>query len=193
VVYVSAEIPAPGVVRHNGRGDLVVGAVAGSAGADIAALAAALVEAEIPVRISGNIVGELWAKLLLNCAYNAVSALGRARYGPMMAMPEVRRVVSEAVTEILAVARARGVDIAMDKPVETVLAFADAMPGAMSSTAQDLLRGRTTEIEHLNGTIVREADARGIPVPVNRTLYALVRLAERAPGSGAACDPPSTR
>jgi len=93
VVYVAAEIPAPGVIRHNGRGDLVIGTLGPPQADDalMARLAAYLAGASIPTRISDNVEGELWWKLILNCAYNAVSALGRSRYGPMMAMPEIRR------------------------------------------------------------------------------------------------------
>lgn len=183
VVYVGAEVPAPGVLRHNARGDLVIGeAGARNAGdAMIADLAARLSNANVPTRVSDNIEGELWWKLTLNCACNAVSALGHSRYGPMMAMPQVRRVMSEAVGEIVALAAAKGVRIAMADPVEAVLRFADAMPLTMSSTAQDVERGRPTEIDYLNGYVVRECDSRGMPAPVNRTLYALVKLLEQGP------------
>jgi 2-dehydropantoate 2-reductase len=181
VVYVAAEIAAPGVVRHNGRGDLVIGEPRPRRADDalIANLAAYLTGANIPTRISDNVDGELWWKLILNCAYNAVSALGRSRYGPMMAMPQVRQVMGEAVREIVALADARGVRITVPDPVEAVLRFGDAMPQAVSSTAQDLERGRPTEIDYLNGYVVRECDALGLPAPVNRTLHALVKLLER--------------
>jgi 2-dehydropantoate 2-reductase len=185
VVYVAAEIPAPGVIRHNGRGDLVIGECGPPSIGDplIAKLAAYLAGANIPTRVSDNVEGELWWKLILNCAYNAVSALGRSRYGPMMAMPQVRQVMSDAVREIITLAKAKGVRIAMPDPVEAALRFGDAMPQAISSTAQDLQRGRPTEIDYLNGYVVRECDARGLPAPVNRTLYALVKLLElREPG-----------
>jgi 2-dehydropantoate 2-reductase len=181
VVYVSAEIPTPGVLRHNGRGDLVIGESGSRKAGDalIAGLAAGLSGLKVPTRVSDNVDGELWWKLTLNCAYNAMSALGRSRYGTMMAMPPVRQVMSDAVREILALAEAKGVRIAMPDPVDAVLRFGDGMPQAMSSTAQDIERGRATEIEYLNGYVVRECDARGLPAPVNRTLYALVKLLEQ--------------
>ena len=181
VVYVAAEIAAPGVLRHNGRGDLVIGELGPRRAGDalIEKLAAYLAGAKVPTRISDNVEGELWWKLILNCAYNAVSALGRSRYGPMMAMPEIRQVMSEAVREIVALAKAKGVQVAMPDPVEAVLRFGEHMPQAISSTAQDLERGRPTEIDYLNGYVVRECDARGLPAPVNRTLHALVKLLER--------------
>jgi 2-dehydropantoate 2-reductase len=182
VVYVSAEIPAPGVVRHNGRGDLVIGEAAPHRAdpAMIADLTAFLDRAKIPTRVSDNIDGELWLKLILNCAYNAISALGRCRYGPMMELPEIRRVMRDAVTEIVALAQAKGVRLAAPDPVGAMFALGDTLPEAMSSTAQDLGRGRPTEIEDLNGYVVRESDAHGLPAPVNRTLHALVKLLERA-------------
>jgi 2-dehydropantoate 2-reductase len=169
------------VVRHNGRGDLVIGEsdLSNADSSTIASLAAYLAGANIPTRISDNIDGELWWKLILNCAYNAVSALGRSRYGPMMAMPQVRQVMGEAVREVVALAEAKGVRITMPDPVEATLRFGDSMPEAVSSTAQDLGRGRKTEIDYLNGYVVRECDARGLPAPVNRTLYALVKLLEQ--------------
>jgi len=183
VVYVAAEVPAPGVVRHNGRGDLVIGDPPPARGgaALLAKLAEYLEAAAIPVRVSDNIMGELWAKLVMNCAYNAISAIGGCRYGPMMAVPEVREIMSAAVREIEALADAKGVRIEMDGPVDTVLRFADSMPGAISSTAQDLARGRATEVDHLNGYIVRESAALGLGAPVNQTLHALVKLLEAKP------------
>ena len=181
VVYVGAEVPAPGVLRHNGRGDLVIGEAGSRKSGDalIAELAARLTRMKVPTRVSDNIEGELWWKLTLNCAYNAVSALGRSRYGPMMAMPHIRRVMSDAVREIVALAEAKGVRIAMPDPVEAVLRFGDAMPNTRSSTAQDVELGRPTEIEYLNGYVVRECDALGLPATVNRTLYALVKVLEQ--------------
>jgi 2-dehydropantoate 2-reductase len=97
----------------------------------------------------------------------------------MMAMPQIRQVMSEAVREIMALAQAKGVRVAMPDPVEAVLRFSEYMPHAISSTAQDLERGRPTEIDYLNGYVVRECDAQGLPAPINRTLYALVKLLEQ--------------
>jgi 2-dehydropantoate 2-reductase len=187
VVYVGAEIPAPGVLRHNARGDLVIGEAGSRTSGDalLTELAARLTGAKVPTRVSDDIEGELWWKLTLNCAYNAVSALGQSRYGPMMAMPQIRHVMSDAVREIIVLAEAKGVRIAMPDPVEAVLRFGDLMPKTMSSTAQDMERGRPTEIDYLNGYVVRECDALGLPAPVNRTLYALVKLKEQGQKSQA--------
>lgn len=185
VVYVAASITAPGCVRHSGRGDLIIGPMEQSSthsdvAAELEGIAAVFAKAGIPVRVSDNIEGELWAKLVSNCAYNAVSALTRSNYGRLLATPYARTIMRDVVEEIQKVAEAKRVRIAGENLLETVYRLADAMPEATSSTAQDIARGRRTEIDHLNGTIARLGDRLGIPTPVNRTLYALVKLIEES-------------
>ena len=185
VVYVAAAIPAPGGVRHSGRGDLIIGPLEhptndNDGRAELDDIAAFFATAGIPVQISDNIEGELWAKLVSNCAYNAVSALTRINYGRLLATPYARTIMRDAVEEIQKVAAAKGVRIAGENLLESVYRLADAMPEATSSTAQDIARGKRTEIDHLNGTIARLGDRLGIPTPVNRTLHALVKLLEES-------------
>jgi 2-dehydropantoate 2-reductase len=132
----------------------------------------------IKVTISATVEADLWTKLVMNCAYNAISALTGSQYGKMVAIPEIRAVMTDAVNEVVAVAAAKGVRLP-DNLVETAIRLADGMPVTISSTAQDLRRGRRTEIDHLNGYVVREGDALGIATPVNRTLNALMKLAEQ--------------
>ena len=147
---------------------------AGLASADVVALFA---RAGVPVELSDNVLGALWGKLLLNCGYNAISAITDLPYGRMAALPGVARTVHEAVVECLAVAAAMGVDIPGDVWA-AVDRIAVSMPGQVSSTCQDLRRGKPTEIDHLNGYVVREGDRLGIPVPLNRALHALVKALE---------------
>jgi len=141
-----------------------------------------LASAGIPVRISDNIDVELWTKLTMNCAYNAISALGHAPYGQMAAMPEVRDVMRDVVTEVARVGEAKGVRLP-DNIVDATLKLAEAMPMTVSSTAQDMLKGKRTEIDHLNGAVVRLGDALGIATPVNRALNALIKLREQTVSS----------
>ena len=184
VVHVATEMAGPGHLKHHGRGDLTIGALEDPVPP---ALQQALervqrwfADAEVPVEVSDNIRGALWGKLAVNCAYNAISALGNAPYGKMVESVGVRAVMHEATTEVLAVAAACGVRMAPDT-IERVAGIATSMATQRSSTAQDLARSRPTEIDHLNGYLVRQAAAHHIPVPVNRTLYALVKLAEASP------------
>jgi 2-dehydropantoate 2-reductase len=187
VVYVATAIAAPGSVRHSGRGDLIVGNVSGDNGLDseLAGIAAFFAKASIPVRISDNIEGELWAKLVLNCAYNAISALTRSNYGRLLATSQARAVMRDVVEEIQRLTQAKGISIPGGDLVEFTYRLADAMPEATSSTAQDIARGRPTEIDHLNGYVAREGARLGIATPVNRTLHALVKLVEDFAASAA--------
>ena len=182
VVYVGCAMAGPGHVKHNGRGDLVIGTDEAGAPAAlharIAEIAAAFGAAGIPVRVSDNVLGELWIKLAINCAYNALSALTRGRYGLLAEKAEALRLQRDVVEEIEAVAAAKGVRLPDDALLETVYGVARAMPGQTSSTEQDIARGQRTEIDHLNGYIVRTGEALGVPTPVNRTLHALVKVLE---------------
>ena len=175
VVYVASTMAAPGQVRHLGRGDVVLGA-----GPASAAIASVLRSAAIPTEISDNVTGALWVKLVLNCVYNPLSAITRLPYGAIASCPglDVAQVMADVVQECQAVAQARGVALPADILAST-LALAQAMPQQFSSTAQDLARGKRSEIDHLNGFIVRQGAALGIATPVNRLLHTLVRLLEQ--------------
>jgi len=173
VVYVATEMAGPGHLRHNGRGELVI---APSARSDV--LAQALAAAGVPTEISDNVRGALWAKLILNCAYNALSAVGRIVYGELVQRPGVPEVMRDVVAECLAVARADGVTVP-DGVEAAVRRIAETMPGQHSSTAQDLMRGKPSEIDFLNGYVVRRGDALGVPMPANRVLWSVVKLLEQ--------------
>ena len=179
VVYVACEMGGPGHVRHLGRGELVIPADIAEAGgglssADIVALFGA---AGVPVELSANVIGALWAKLLLNCGYNAISAITDLPYGRMVTLPGIAQTVHDAVAECLAVAQALQVTIPGDVRA-AVERIATSMPGQVSSTCQDLRRGKPTEIDHLNGYIVRQGERLGVATPLNRALWALVKALE---------------
>jgi len=180
VVYVAAEMTGPGRVKHNGRGDLVIGDPSGQDRDRIENLAKVFVRAGVPCRISENIEADLWTKLIMNCAYNPISALARARYGCIVDNPGTRELMKPVTAEVMAVARAAGVRFPDGDMVEAVFRLGRAMANAISSTAQDLALGKRTEIDSLNGYVARRGEELGVPAPVNRTLYALVKLLEEA-------------
>lgn len=193
VVYVAAAMAGPGHIKHSGRGDLVIGHLpastsGGARGADtnaiadrrLTGLAATLARAEIPCRISADIRTELWTKMAINCAFNAISALGRARYGDMAKFPEVLEILKAALGEAVAVARAEGVPLQDAAILKAAEAIGAAMTQATSSTSQDIDRGRPTEIDSLNGYVARRGAQLGVPTPVNRMLHALVKLLEHS-------------
>jgi 2-dehydropantoate 2-reductase len=186
VVYVATAMPQPGVVQHFGRGDLVIGPLDAAAAQDMVLqqrlrdVVELFATAGVPVRISPDVMAELWSKLMVNCAYNAISALAQMPYGRMAAQPAVREVQRAVVREVVAVAQADGQQLSLDEALEAMERIAIAMPAQLSSTAQDLARGKPTEIDHLNGHVARRGAELGIATPVNQALHALVKLAEAA-------------
>jgi 2-dehydropantoate 2-reductase len=172
VVYVGTEMLGPGHVKHHGRGELVIDPVK-----NIAGLQQAFEAAGIPVQVSDNVRGQLWLKLILNCAYNAISAIARKPYGEVVPADGVKDVMRDLVDECIAVAKAEGVDIPGDVDA-AVRRIVETIPNQYSSTAQDIMRGKPTEIDYLNGHIVRRGKALGIRTPANQALWALVKLVE---------------
>jgi 2-dehydropantoate 2-reductase len=174
VVYVAAEMMGPGHLKHHGRGELVVGPSAMSA-----EMLEDFMEAGIPVQVSDNVIGELWAKLILNCAYNAISAITKQPYGLLFRNEGAKDLMRLVVHECLAVAQRESVTVPGDS-WQGVERIAATMPGQFSSTAQDLMRGKRSEIDHLNGYIVRRGRSLAIDTPMNQALYSIVKLLESA-------------
>jgi 2-dehydropantoate 2-reductase len=183
VVYVAVAMTAPGRIRHSGRGDLIIGNIPAAGQQcpeehELQTIAGLFVRAGIPCSVSQNVVADLWVKMIMNCAYNAISALGRAKYGRAVHNPWTRDLMIRVTEEAVAVARASGVRLPEADMAAAVLKLADTMSEATSSTAQDIARGNRTEIDSLNGYIVRRGTQLGIATPVNQTLHALVKLLE---------------
>ena len=187
VVYIAAEMVGDGHVRKGGRGALITGEPDADATAarrhvlPLAELATLFKGAGISFTVSANIQGDLWQKMVANCTYNAISAIARVRYGRIHANPHSESIVRPLADECIAVARALGITL----PDIDLHEFGRKLtqvhaPEAYSSTAQDLMRGRRTEIDSLNGYIVRKGAEHGVPVPLNQALHALVKLQEEA-------------
>jgi 2-dehydropantoate 2-reductase len=172
VVYVASEMAGPGHVRHHGRGELVI--EPSKTSNDVVR---ALIAAGVPTHISDNVRGALWAKLILNCTYNALSAITQLPYGRLVKGEGITAVMRDLVDECLAVAKADGVTIPGDVDA-AVRKIAETVPGQYSSTAQDLARGKRSEIDHLNGLIVRRGEGLGVATPANRLLHAIIKLIE---------------
>ena len=182
VVYVATEIPAPGYVKHHGRGDLVIGTMQSSRLSDPQKTLQAIVElfasAQVSVQISTNVMAELWSKLMINCAFNAISGLAQIQYGKLAALEPVRSTQTALVKEVIAVAKADGIHLSETLALQAVEQISVTMGSQKSSTAQDMARSKPSEIDHLNGFIVRRGMALGVATPVNQALFALVKLVE---------------
>jgi 2-dehydropantoate 2-reductase len=190
VVYVATSMPEPGLVCHHGRGDLVVGAATRAPDATLRerldVLAAFFAGAGVPVRISADVMAELWSKLMVNCAYNAISGLAQASYGELVVLAPIRELQRAVVAEVVSLAAAEGVELPLAQAIEAMERIAPAMPAQLSSTAQDMARGKPSEIDHLNGFVARRGRELGVATPTNQTLYALVKLVESRRHKGSA-------
>jgi 2-dehydropantoate 2-reductase len=172
VVFVGCEMAGPGSVKHHGSGELIIDPIR-----NIPGLAQLFDAASIPTQVSDNVRGQLWLKLIINCAYNATSAIARKPYGQVVPSPGIREVMRDVVDECLLVAAAEGIKVPGDVDA-AVQRIVERIPQQYSSTAQDIVRGRTTEIDYLNGHVVKRGAALGIRTPANQVLWAMVKLIE---------------
>jgi len=184
VVYVAAALPEPGHVKHSGRGELVVGELkeggspASSRGDRAERITELFTAAKVPCRVSADISVDQWTKFIMNCAGNAVTAITQTSYAAAGRNLQTRDVMSQVIAETVAVARASGVALPEVDFIGMGLKFIESIGNATSSTAQDLARGKRTEIDSLNGYVVRRGKELGIATPANFTLFALVKLLE---------------
>jgi 2-dehydropantoate 2-reductase len=181
VVYVATRMAGDGHVEHVGRGELAIGA-AGAPGdwADtLNAIAALFGASSVPCAVLPDVKRALWAKFLVNCAYNGISAIGAIDYGQMVETAEVKELIDALTAEFLLIAKKEGVNISAEEAMKVNAQIPMTMPRQKSSTAQDLMRGKQSEIDYLNGLIVHKGIEHNIPTPANQAIHALVKMLER--------------
>jgi 2-dehydropantoate 2-reductase len=184
MILEAGELIAPGKIRHTIHGPV---ATIGPARGELAAmrwLGELMDRAGLPTRVVADPRGAIWAKYLFNCAINPVSALLRGIPEAKYADEGVYAVLRAIIEEGLAVARALGIEVEGDPLhlVEEIRAGRMPMPRHPGSMAQDIERGTPTEIEALNGYLVRKAEALGVPVRLNRAMYQLAKALEAGMG-----------
>ena len=186
VVYVGAALPAPGHVKHSGRGEWIVGEYEGAAPLRVGEstrterVAELCAAAGVPCRVSPDIEVDQWTKMVMNCAGNPVSAIAQASFAHAARNLGTREVMRLVIDECVAVGRAAGIALPDVDWAEKGFKTAETLGEATSSTAQDIERGKPTEIDSLNGYIVRRGKELGVPTPVNLTLFALIKLIEES-------------
>lgn len=173
-----ASRPAPGHARHENAGTIRLGAWQGMPAEALARLVAIWRGTGVTAEPAADLRAMQWEKLICNAAYSGVCAVSGLTVGEVMDSPDLAPVSLAAAREAHAVARARGVAVAVDDPVAHALAFGARVRAARPSVLIDLEAGRPTEIDYINGAVVREARAAGLDAPVNATLTALVRARE---------------
>ncbi len=172
-----ATMLGPGRVRHAGRGPTHVENKPGLED-QVREIATLFGHAGIETDVSADVESLLWGKLVINVGINALTALLRVRNGVLGEAGGPRELMEKAVEEAVLVARARGVKLPYDDPQNRVREVAIATGANLSSMLQDVLRGSPTEIDVINGVIVRQARGLGIETPVNELLTSLVKAVE---------------
>ena len=179
--YVGGVLLAPGHVIAGVEGKLTyIGELDGSISPRVTKVAEEFKRAGLNTIVSPNIVGTIWDKLLINVATGALSSITRLTYGELYKLPEIEACAVAAVAEAMAVAKAQGVVLSIEKPRDAWEMAADGLPAEFkTSMLQSLERGLTTEVDFINGSVVRAGETCGIPTPVNETLVACVKGIER--------------
>ncbi|MDI6774158.1 MAG: 2-dehydropantoate 2-reductase [Verrucomicrobiota bacterium] len=170
---------APGHVVHAGAGVTMLAPCRGTAASRAEELAALLRRAGLHVRLTGDARSLIWSKLIINAAINPVTAIAGVANGAVLQRPDLRSLSARAAIEAERVARARGVTLLFRDAVAEVEAVCRRTRDNLSSMLQDILRGKRTEIDAINGAIVAEARQSGIPAPVNIRLVESVKTKER--------------
>ena len=170
-----ARLAGPGEVECTGIGEVVLGPREGGESELADRVGRAFDESSTETVVAADMPRRLWEKLAVNAAINAATALARVQNGALIDGP-AEGVAKRAARETAAVAREQGVNLDGDEAVAAARAVARDTAGNTSSMRQDVEAGRRTEIDAINGFVLKRA--RAVDVPVNRTLTALVRAWE---------------
>lgn len=175
----AALVLGPGRVRHTGVGQTHFGEWDGSKSERAQAVRSILEKIQVgPVHLVDNAVGCVWSKLIVNAAINAPATLIRVRNGDLPAQDSGKQLIDDIVSECLSIVNAKGIRLLFDDPAAQVGGVCEATAPNINSMYQDILAGRRTEIDFINGALAREGESLGIPVPTNRALTLLVKSLE---------------
>lgn len=169
VANIAALIEAPGVIRHNGTmARLIFGELDGKRSERCERFAALCQRAGFDHVLSENIQRAIWEKFVFLASFSGMTSLMRQPIGPIREDPELRQMLRDAISEAVAVGRAKGVDLAPDQ-VDKSLAWGDGLPAAMvASMRGDLQRGYRLELPWLSGTVVKLGAELGVPTPTHK-------------------------
>ena len=178
VTNLGATLIDAGHIRHAGKGQTLIGRIDGKIPVEMRSIREIFNRSGLETRISRDIKGLLWSKLIINAGINALTAITRLNNGRLIEFDGTRRVMREAVTEAIRVAKRKRIKLIYDDPLAKVEAVCEATAINVSSMLQDVLKKKRTEIDFINGVVVRQAQELGIPVPINSVLVDLVKTIE---------------
>lgn len=172
----------PGRIRHAGQGDTILGELNGEITERLKRITSVLKESGFSAKMSENVSGLIWTKLLANVGINALTALTGLRNGKLLDYPETEELLRLAVHEAVAVAEKKGIRLEVEDPVEHCREIACRTAQNRSSMLQDVGAHRQTEIEVINGAIAEQGARLGVPAPVNHVLTNLVKVRQKTYG-----------
>lgn len=178
VTNLGATLVKPGVIRYAGKGETAIGRIDGKMTFQMRSIRDTFNKAGIDTKISRDIKSLIWSKLIINSGINPLTAILRLNNGRLTEFEGARRIMREAVTEAVRVAKRKRIKLTFDDPLAKVEAVAEATGENVSSMLQDILRKKRTEIDFINGVIVRQGQELGIPVMTNQLLVDLIRSIE---------------
>lgn len=173
-----ANVISYGKVRHAGFGETFIGKIDGKTTTYLRDIREVLNKAGLKTRISKDIKSLLWSKLIINVGINALTAITHLRNGQLLDYEGTRRILRQAVSEAVKIVKRKRIKLAYDDAIEKTETVCEATAQNISSMLQDVLRKKKTEIDFINGAIVRQGQSMGILTPVNSLLLDLVKSIE---------------
>jgi 2-dehydropantoate 2-reductase len=167
-----------GQIRHAGRGETIIGRLDAKTPVEMRTLRDIFNKVGLETRISRDIKGLLWSKLIINAGINALTAITRLNNGKLVELEGTRKILREAVSEATKIAKRKRIKLIYDDPLAKVEAVCEATSANISSMLQDVLKHKRTEIDFINGVVVRQGQELGILTPVNSVLADLVKTIE---------------
>ena len=170
--HIVSYIAEPGHIRHAGiEPHVAFGELDGRPSERAEQLKAAFERGGVWAEVPEDIRAAMWEKFLFIAAMSGVGAVTRAPAGVMRSLPETRRLLQNAMEEVVAVGKAHKVNLP-DDVVEKTMAFIDNLPeGATASMQRDIIEGRPSELESQNGAVLRLGSEQGVPTPIHAFLY----------------------
>jgi 2-dehydropantoate 2-reductase len=168
----------PGLVTHSGLKNTHIAAWTAGNEHRVNLIREAFARAGLPTVNENNVNSLLWSKLSLHAGLNAVTALTQASNKEFLQLPEAIQLAKLAVAEVVAVATVAGIPLLYSNCAQEMLAYAEAMHDHQSPMLQDVLHKRKSEIEAINGSVIREGRKYGVPTPVNEALTLALRTIE---------------
>ncbi|MBK5246732.1 MAG: 2-dehydropantoate 2-reductase [Peptostreptococcaceae bacterium] len=174
-----ATMIGPGKMRHAGVGKTIIGELTGEVTERINQIESVFNEADIETTVSDNVVSLVWDKLLINVGINALTGITRVENGRLLNYPEIEQLLELAVVEAMKVAESKGIKLSFADPVGHTKDVCKATAVNKSSMLQDVIKRNKTEIEMINGAIVKEGKSMGIDTPVNLVLTNIIKFIQR--------------